>query len=77
MGPKTACSMIEGGESCKLRVVKLVGLCKHCAKEFCNKHRLQETHNCEKLETIKIDQRNNLEVRLNKEKIIAQKIQKF
>lgn len=77
MNVKLSCSFKEQDELCKLRVVKLVGLCKHCEKFFCNKHRLQESHYCEKLENAKNEQRILLEARLNKEKVVASKIQKF
>jgi predicted nucleic acid binding AN1-type Zn finger protein len=74
----TFCSFSENtNEICKMKVIKLVGFCKYCEKNFCNKHRLPESHKCEKLEIMKNNQRSNLEMRLNNEKMIGSKIEKI
>jgi predicted nucleic acid binding AN1-type Zn finger protein len=67
----------NNSDPCKLRALKLVGFCNHCKNNYCSKHRLPETHMCENLENIKINQRILLEARLESEKSVNSKIQKL
>lgn len=67
----------NGSDYCKLKVLKLIGFCNYCKNNYCSKHRLPETHMCENLQTIKTNQRTLLETRLENEKTINSKIQKF
>jgi|LakMenEpi03Aug12_release.lakeMendotaPanAssembly.Ray.scaffolds.fasta_scaffold863087_2 predicted nucleic acid binding AN1-type Zn finger protein len=74
---KSGCCFQQNDEICKLRVVKLIGFCKYCENYYCNKHRLPETHKCEKLDIIKNNQRIILETRLKNERSIGSKIQQI
>lgn len=51
-----------------------IGLCRYCHLTFCNKHRLQEIHNCTQLDTNKLNSRNNLSKHLHESKMLSKKI---
>jgi predicted nucleic acid binding AN1-type Zn finger protein len=40
-------------DTCKERVVTIIGHCSYCRKEFCTAHRLPETHACTAIELCK------------------------
>ena len=53
------------------------GFCRYCKLNFCNIHRLQETHFCSELNVVKLDARNNLSKKLNNSKILSKKIEQI
>lgn len=62
---------------CTNKIMKLIGKCKQCNKEFCSKHRYPETHNCIKLLDFKLQQKQLLADKLLNESKIAEKITKI
>jgi predicted nucleic acid binding AN1-type Zn finger protein len=40
-------------ESCKCKGVMITGDCNYCKSNYCNKHRLPETHECSGLQKCK------------------------
>lgn len=60
-------------ENCKCKT-SVIGLCRYCHLNFCNKHRLQEIHNCTQLDTSRLYARDNLSKQLNESKILSKKI---
>ena len=59
---------------CTHKIMKLIGKCKQCSKEFCAKHRYPETHNCIKLFDLKAEKKQLLTDKLLNERVIAEKI---
>ena len=56
----------------------IIGFCNHCKQNFCNIHRLYESHNCSCLSEIKSKEHNNLsEKLLNESKLLNKKIQQI
>jgi predicted nucleic acid binding AN1-type Zn finger protein len=62
------------GETCKERVVKIIGDCKYCKKKFCSKHRMVESHNCENLESCRQQHFQKNSQKLSSEKTTARKM---
>lgn len=64
--------------SCKFKVhISGTGFCRYCNLNFCNNHRLQESHICSELNTVKLNSRNNLLKKLNESKVLSKKIQEI
>jgi predicted nucleic acid binding AN1-type Zn finger protein len=66
----------DSGLVCKFKS-SLIGNCRHCKGDYCNKHRLQEDHLCPELYENSLKERSYLEIRLLKEKQIGSKITKL
>ena len=61
---------------CKLKS-SLIGTCRYCQYNFCNRHRLQETHDCINLKISNFNLTVVLNDKLISEKIVSKKIDKL
>lgn len=61
--------------NCKLKPVKLIGLCKFCKNNYCHNHRLSETHLCVKLNENILKEKEILSIKLINEAMPSKKLQ--
>lgn len=59
---------------CPDRIVKIVGTCRHCSKNFCAKHRYIESHACENMINCKQEAFDKNAKKVLNEKATAQKV---
>ncbi|KXS13559.1 hypothetical protein M427DRAFT_58597 [Gonapodya prolifera JEL478] len=60
--------------TCQNRVVKIVGLCRYCAGNFCGTHRLPELHACAQLDSCRAAAHSRLGEKLMREKTVGVKV---
>lgn len=68
---KNICHMID----CKDHIAKFIGDCDFCKGQFCSKHRLMESHDCQGLSDCKDLMHKRNADKLNKEQTIIPKVQ--
>jgi predicted nucleic acid binding AN1-type Zn finger protein len=60
--------------NCNGRVVKIIGNCRWCSSNYCQKHRLPEDHSCSGLLDCKKQSFEKNAIQLGKNKCIASKV---
>lgn len=61
-------------DQCLDRVAKIVGDCRYCSHAYCGKHRLPESHACEKLSNCRQESYARNEDKLLNGKCVADKL---
>lgn len=68
---KNMCHMVD----CKDHIAKFIGDCEFCKGQFCSKHRLMESHECQGLADCKDLMHKRNADKLNKEQTVIPKVQ--
>ncbi|USW59124.1 Putative Zinc finger, AN1-type, Ubiquitin-like domain, Ubiquitin-like domain superfamily [Septoria linicola] len=64
---KIRCAM----KDCKEGIARITGDCTFCNKQYCNKHRMLESHSCEGLENCKKEEKERNREKLESERTVA------
>ncbi|KAI8616748.1 hypothetical protein BC830DRAFT_1116754 [Chytriomyces sp. MP71] len=70
IGKKLKCAF------CQEKAVKTIGHCKLCEHSFCSRHRLPESHNCDKIPIMKKSSFDKTAEALMEGRTVTQKIKK-
>jgi predicted nucleic acid binding AN1-type Zn finger protein len=68
------CNFLKDEKKCKKRTVLVVGFCNYCKKDYCNLHRLPESHYCIEFNKLKPQRCDEQTKKLMREKCVAKKV---